>query len=573
MKTFADFGVETHGQLGEFDTTCPQCSPTRKKKSAKCLSVNTDKGVWYCAHCGWAGTVNQGEHTKPNPTQWRRTEYTKPQYKALTDLPEKVISWFKARGISEGVLSRNKIGYGEAYMPQLEEHAGCIQFPYYRAGELINIKFRDGQKNFRMVGGAERVLYGIDDIESSTIIVEGEIDKLSFDEAGFKNCISVPDGAPTPNTKDYASKFNFLNSAEEVLGKVKTFYIAVDNDEPGKRLEEELTRRLGRERCMKVTFPDGCKDANDVLVKMGREMLSFAILHAKAYPISGVYEVADISDSIDLVFMNGFPKGNSSGWKRVDQHYTIQAGQMTIVTGIPSHGKSEFLDAMTVNLAKDHDWVFGMFSPENQPIEFHAAKLIEKFAGRRFGSATMGQATYENGKKFVHDHYAFILPEQDVTLDLILEKAKALVFRRGIRGLVIDPWNEIEHKRPDGMNETEYISQALTKIRQFARQNDIHIWVVAHPTKLLKDKDGNYPVPSPYDISGSANWRNKADNCIAVWRDVQNEDRPVEIHFQKVRFRWIGKPGKVELFYDYNSGRYTETASPIYSMVGDEIAI
>jgi twinkle protein len=136
--------------------------------------------------------------------------------------------------------------------------------------------------------------------------------------------------------------------------------------------------------------------------------------------------------------------------------------------------------------------------------------------------------------------------------------AKVLILRKGIKGLVIDPWNELDHSRPSNLSETEYISQCLSKIRRFARLHNIHIWLIAHPTKLRKEDNGNYPVPTPYDISGSAHWRNKADNCISIWRDLNDRDTPVQIHVQKVRFKEIGQVGMVELNYDYKSGRYSD---------------
>jgi twinkle protein len=87
-----------------------------------------------------------------------------------------------------------------------------------------------------------------------------------------------------------------------------------------------------------------------------------------------------------------------------------------------------------------------------------------------------------------------------------------------------------------------------------------HLWLVAHPTKLTKDpKQGTYPVPTLYDISGSAHFRNKADMGLSVWRDVMNEHSPTEVHVQKVRFRECGRIGKCELYFDVVSGRFTET--------------
>jgi twinkle protein len=161
----------------------------------------------------------------------------------------------------------------------------------------------------------------------------------------------------------------------------------------------------------------------------------------------------------------------------------------------------------------------------------------------------------------VGDFFTWVLPDDDSdwTIDVVLERAKALVYRKGIRGLVIDPWNELEHDVPHGGTETVYIGNVLKKVRQFARRHGVHVWIVAHPQKLFREKTtGQYPVPTLYDISGSANWRNKADNGICVWRDFSEQNAPVEIHVQKVRFRQIGRVGMAKLNYEPATQTYAE---------------
>jgi twinkle protein len=140
---------------------------------------------------------------------------------------------------------------------------------------VVNIKYRDFQKHFRMAGGAERVLYGLDDIHGDTVVwVEGEPDKLAVEVAGHVSCVSVPDGAPSPNTKDYQAKFDYLASAEDLLAPIRKHIIAVDDDLPGEKLAEELIRRLGPERCWRVQWPSACKDANEVLMRYGPAALA-----------------------------------------------------------------------------------------------------------------------------------------------------------------------------------------------------------------------------------------------------------------------------------------------------------
>lgn len=563
MKTWEEIGIHIPpGAPGpEVYSTCPQCSAGRKKKNVKCLSANIEKEVWSCAHCGFSGTLKTGADNKGDYKHWQRPTYRKPVYEK-SDLPEKVVGWFASRGISEATLLRNKIGYEKVYMPQVEDFTTAIRFPYYRGDEVVNIKSRDGNKNFRMETGAERILYGLNDIGAMTIIVEGEIDKLSFDEIGYVNCISVPDGAPSPKAKDYSSKFEFLENCEDELTTVKTFILAVDSDEPGQVLQEELARRLGKERCKTVKWPEGCKDANAVLVELGKESLQKVIEDATPFPVEGLFEINDLRQQIMDLYHNGTQKGLEPGWKNINELYSVRQGEWTLVTGIPGHGKSEWLDALLVNLMWSN-WRFAIFSPENQPLQLHVAKIFEKAIGMPFSrgpSKRMSEEEVQEGMRMMNNIFTFILPPEDkLTIDGILELAKAAIFRKGIKGLVLDPWNECCHKRPPGLTETEYISESLSKIRRFARTHGLHIWLVVHPTKLAKGQDGNYPVPTPYDCQGSAHWRNKADNCITIYRDMKTNN--VEVHVQKIRFKEVGQVGMAKLSYDRTTGRYSDAES------------
>lgn len=555
QKTFADFGIQLGSKSGiEVKVTCPQCSAHRKKKNYPCLNVNTEKGVWNCWHCGWSGTLKSGEWQKPEV----RRVYSKPKFVKAEKHVDELHAWFDERGISAAVVERNQITLGHEYFPQVEEERGCVLFPYFRGDEVVNVKYRTRDKLFRMAAGAERVLYGLNDVDPGCLVwVEGEMDKLSVEMAGVKSCVSVPDGAPAPDSRDYAHKFDFL--LDPAIEAVATHVIAVDNDAAGVRLQEELVRRLGRDKCLVVTWPDGCKDANDVLLKHSAEVIGDCIAAARALPVEGTYTVEDFRQAMRDRFEHGAPRGITTGWKSIDPHYRVMPGEITLITGIPGAGKSEWLDALTVNLARDHGWTFGVFSPENQPLEYHADKLIEKYVGKptEFGpTERMTVVEHEDAMDWLEAHFTFVLPE-DPTVDGLLDIGRSLVRHHGIRGLLLDPWNEIDHKRPPALTETEYISQSLTRIRKFARENGVHVWIVAHPTKLQKGTDGRYPVPTPYDIAGSAHWRNKADNCITVHRDQVGSDGLVEIHVQKVRKKQNGRIGMVELRYNPVVGQYS----------------
>jgi twinkle protein len=254
----------------------------------------------------------------------------------------------------------------------------------------------------------------------------------------------------------------------------------------------------------------------------------------------------------------------------VDKHYRVAKGQWTLITGTPQSGKSEWLDALMVNLARQpgKPWQFGIFSPENAPLELHVEKILEKHIGKPFDpgpTERMTEDEVKSGVEWMNRRFGFFKVENP-TLDSILADVMdfSMVGQETRHtGIVIDPWNQIDHARPSNFTETEYISSALSRVIQFVRDLNVHLWLVAHPRIMQKEKDGKRAVPTPYDVSGSAHWFNKADNCITVHRDLVEQNQNVEIHIQKVRFKHVGHIGLVDLRYDKVTGRYFEIPSVV----------
>ena len=555
MKTFAEFSIDLAGKSGvEVQTLCPQCSMTRKNKVAKCLSVNTEKLCWICHHCDWRGTLKSGEDAPG------RKVYPRPIWNKISPSRE-IVSWCEQRGIPKEIVDSESIVCVSAYLPQLEESVSCLAFPYVKAGQVVNVKYRAvAQKAFRQESGAEKVLYRQDHIQKSVVyICEGEIDALSLVVAGLDSVVSVPDGAPAVTTKNYAAKFTYLDQDPDPFDGVEKIVLAVDADEPGQVLQRELARRLGTDRCWFVEWPDGCKDANDVLLKFGAEFLRLSVEQARPFPVQDVVEPTSLTARIMERYHHAPARGLSTGWASVDDYYTVEPGQLTVVTGVPSSGKSEWLDALMLNLATEHAWSFAVCSPENAPVELHIEKLLEKVEGKpiRVGpTERMSPKEVLRGLAFLQAHMRLIVPEEALTIHGVLDRASVLVRRVGIQGLIVDPFNEFDHTRDRGQTETEYIGQVLGAMKRWARKWGVHVWLVAHPQKLFRREDGSYPIPTPYDINGSANFRNKADNCITVWRDEAILGSPVQIHVQKVRHKHIGKVGMAELQWDGRTGRY-----------------
>ena len=579
MATLAERLLE-HGirprsyAIGNHKLLCPKCSHTRKNKSDPCLSltIEDDGAVWDCKNgCGFRGSVKESGAATPRTRAARPAPPVKPKQRP-GELTREVLAWLAARGINEAVTRRNEIGSARVYIPALKAEVECVAFVYRRNGEVVNIKFRAlAEKAFSQVKGAEAILYGLDDIADgkTIIIVEGEADKLACEVAGFLNVASVPNGAQgTGQSAEDSAAFGWLTTCAEYLDRAERIILAGDADERGRALEAELARRLGRERCWRVRWPDSedapCKDANETLMRHGRDVVRECIEAAEPYPITGLHSLLDFADDTLLLYRDGRARGHSTGWPLIDELMTIRPGEMSVVTGIPNSGKSEFADALTVNLAHQYGWRFAVCSFENPPAE-HISKLAEKHLGLPFWDGPrqrMTEAELQKAMTWAADHFHLIRFDNEApTIDAILEKARAAVMRHGIRGLVIDPYNEIEHLRPTSVTETEYVSQLLGKVKRFAQSNDVHVWFVAHPAKM--QREGNsLPAPSLYDISGSANWANKADLGVVVHRDPAKDPTRTDIYVRKVRFKSVGKIGAASLRYDRATGRYAELTPP-----------
>lgn len=564
MKDYSDYGITIPAgkRKGKIKVFCPNCRNQRHDKRDKSLSVDLDKGVWNCHYCGWAGHL---EHTEEEKKQWMQQQtwynpaqqqirrekpvYKKPKPRQTAPMSAKALAWFKGRGISEATLLAMKVTEGMEYMPQNEAQSNTVQFNYYKDGELVNTKFRTGDKKFKMVSGAELLPYNIDGIKGTKecIITEGEMDALSFYECGRHDVVSVPNGAN--------ANLSYLDDyIEDYFEDKETIFIASDTDTKGVGLRDELLRRFGAERCRVLEYGEGCKDANEHLMKFGRDSLLQCLANAPEIKLEGVFTVTDFETSLDAIFENGLQKGVTIGHENFDRLISFETKRLCIVTGIPGSGKSEFIDEITERLNMRYGWRWAYFSPENAPLAYHASKLIEKFTGKHFSQKWLTQPEYRQVKQHLETNFFFISPAGDYKVDSILERAKFLVRRKGIKGLVIDPYNRLENEAGN-RSETQYISVLLDKLTNFAQQNDILVVLMAHPTKMCKNKDGQIEAPTLYDISGSANFYNKADFGLVVHRDRLNNT--VEVRVQKVKFRHLGEVGTAYFKYNLNNGRYT----------------
>jgi twinkle protein len=520
---------------GKKQGVCPLCSSDRKAKNkkAQCASYDWQRGLGTCHNCNTSFQLNtykrKGESEKV---------YIRPDLEALKSIKppsSKVVDWFQGRGISEQTLKDLNVSEGPEWMPQTQKSENVIKFNYMIGDQLVNVKYRDGRKNFKLYKGAEKVFYNINSIVGfdHCIIVEGEMDVLALHEAGISNAISVPNGATlNSNNLDYLDNcIDYFEDKEKII-------IATDSDEAGQALQAELIRRLGSEICYIATFED-CKDANEYLLKHGKEKLSERISGSKPVPMENVTTFRDIEGEITDFVHNGFKPGFQVGLEHFDSIFSTYTGQFITVTGIPSSGKSDFVDQMVVGYNANYGWKTAFASPENQPTYLHAHKLMRKVWQGMPTKADIGGDRWNQIADHCNSNF-FHIDMERYTLDSVLRKGAELVKRKGIKCLVIDPFNKVRDVGgSDDVNR--YTMEYLQKIEIFAKKYDVLVFIVAHPTKMYKDKDGKIEEPTMYNIKGGGEWYDASYHGILVHRDY--EKKTVKAKVLKVKFQNLGENG------------------------------
>jgi len=535
---------------GKKQGICPLCSHTRKPKNqkAKCASYDWERGLGTCHNCNTSFQLHTYQRKGASEKEYVRPVDKVEDYNITGDPEQKVLKWFKTRGISAQTLIDLQVGEGPEYMPQTGKTENTIKFNYFMGDQLINVKYRDGRKNFKLYKGAEKVFYNINSIVGYEycVITEGEMDVLALYEAGIPNSISVPNGATlNSNNLDYLDNcIDYFEDKEKII-------LAVDSDEAGQALQSELVRRLGAEVCYLASFDD-CKDANEYLIKYGKEKLSERIAQARPVPLENVTTFKDIEDEVTDFVRNGFKKGYQVGLENFDNIFSTYTGQFITVTGIPSSGKSDFVDQMVVGYNRNYGWKTAFASPENAPTYLHAHKLMRKTWEGMPTSADIHGDKWNNVSSHVNDNYFFIDMER-YTLESVLRKGAELVKRKGIKCLVIDPFNKVRDVDCKTEDVNRYTMEYLTKIETFAKKFDVLVFIVAHPTKMYKDKDGKIEEPTMYNIKGGGEWYDASYHGLLVHRDY--DAKTVKAKVLKVKFQNLGENGAEAHFkWEHKSG-------------------
>ena len=597
---------------------CPFCSSDRMQHpNEKCMSIDVENGFYHCYHCGKSGYVPTEEEVeafkkkkqqrseklkqKPQkgsyhrPTSFRH-EFLIKNCVSQPDAQPLIHFLTETRKLNIDVLQKYKItipfasfekeeappgaarpGRADLSAPASKYHlVRSIGFNYFDRGEYINIKCRTLEKRFTFLTKGELIPWNIDSIIDKPLcyITEGELDALTLLQCGFLETISVPNGAQ--------KNLTFLDRFVEThFEDKKRIVLALDNDEKGIMLRNELIRRFDAERCLLVEWPKDCKDANDVLMKHGTEMVRECVENAKEIPLVGIQTASDVENELLRLFENGLQKGAAIGLPDFDELMTFETGRYMVVSGRPGDGKSEFIDEICLRLCLLHDWKIAYFSPENVPIVYHLRKLCEKLTRYSFKeSRGMTREMFNACVSWLSENVCHILPgygedgvvdfaetisggswknsgdtKSENTLENILEIAHRCVARRGVRIVVVDPLNRIDAESEYAQHELAWYSHVNNTLSRFARRYKCLVILVAHPRKVNRANfDGKKRRVEMNDINGSADFGNKADYCLIVDRD--DSLKTVSIYVDKVKFKHLGSRGDCFLHYDKISGRY-----------------
>ena len=462
-------------------------------------------------------------------------------------LSEEHQRWLEARGLDLEVVTR----YG-IYTDRQSPDGRDLAIPFVREGKVINHKYRGPRKTFRQDTGAPPSFWNEDCLRDPAlaneplIVTEGEPDALASIQAGFPRTISVPNGA--------GSDLDFIGAIWPLLKDVPYVVLTGDGDEPGRKLNAELARRFGPARCAWIVYPEGTKDLNDVLRLKGETGVREAIQGAKPYPIKGLYRLSDYPDVPE-------PVTYETGFISLNAHLRLWHGEFIVITGVPGHGKSRFALELLCSMALSHKHRSVVFSAEMRVTPYVRDVMREHFCNMQAKDLTVDDKRIAD--RWIEDTFCFIDQDpreekEEATIEWLIDRAADAVVRYGVRWFLLDPWNQVEHKRVHGVSEPEYQGKAIAALKRFARSYDCGVIVVAHPTKDVKMQNGEIRKPTLYDISGSAHWYNAADHGVIVSGDTTSDIR--EITIEKSRYRAGGAPGSG--FLKLVSGRLRAAVAP-----------
>lgn len=562
---------------------CPKCNN-------KAVLADSETGDYLCESCFYQGSIfDKKINQKLNSKKFK----VERAWWNNTNIPNKVVDSLRENYlISEETLKDLGVRIQRHFFRDSEKIKSSLVIPAYNEDKsmIVNYYFVPMNNDLKLEDNYESLnnnMLGLDtlkgqDENSPVFLVNSMLDYLTLQETNQEKkmkILALPLEINTININD-KEQWEFLLLNEKVIQGNKTFISVFPQNESNEKIKNEICRRIGYHRCSYIDLNQynesidnknyDTLSINDIMKEGHEEAVREVIDTPISFPIKGLHRLSEYEDEIDDIFHNGLSAGFSFGYGQLDKFISLKYGQWTLVTGIPGHGKSSFIEAALINIAELYNVKVGVFSPESAPISRFYVGMMQKASGKSYAKnlknpniPVMSLEEHEYWKKWMNDRFFTILPEDEInnkqseedmfsltgaqdtmSLQKVLSLGAKAVYRHGIKILLIDPWTEIDHIRPAHMTELEYLSRSISMIKRFAVIYDVHVFVVAHPTKMQKLANGVYPVPTPYDVAGGAHWRNKGYNIMSIYRNVGAVDEDItDVHIQKIKFSEVGQVG------------------------------
>ena len=276
------------------------------------------------------------------------------------------------------------------------------------------------------------------------------------------------------------------------------------------------------------------------------------------------FTVAELAEGIFEYYESEQNTGYTVGWKEMSNHWRPRRGTYTTVIGQPGDGKTTFVDAATLNMARLHKLKWAMCMLETRPLRRHLANLSHMVTGKPFFrglNERMTRAELQAALEVLDGLFYFVEPDdENCNMESVIAITRECIEEWDTAGFVIDPYTELDQSRPSAVTENEFIRHNLNLLRRFVTKHDQVGILNVHPTKLAPDrKTGKTPVPRLYDANGSAHFANKTDFGISIYRRKDRKNRETtEVHILKVRFDELGRTGQVDFTFDGYEKRYYE---------------